>query len=459
MQVVISFILGLGLLIFIHELGHFLVAKLNGIRVERFSLGFGPRLIKFTIGETEYCISALPFGGYVKMTGQNDFGPDEEVSAIEDPRAFTSKGLLARLSVIVAGPLMNLILPFILFPLAFMIGVYEHKVMQEPPRLIGVLESSPTEAAGLQKGDLIKKVMDKEVSNWKEALESFPDLENTKSVPIVFEREGKTFTTAIMLDKLDECGEGLGLHPINFLSFPPIVGEIEPGSPAEHEGLQIEDKIISINQKSVSEWKDITQAIRNSEGNPVALKVKRGEELLDFKIAPKEYKCIRQDKTEKITYIIGIMHSRLSNSDYQIYRYGFQDSLDRGLDKNFELYGLTFQILKKLVTGKLSMQELGGPFRIAQASGQRARHGLGEFLIFLSFLSIQLGILNLLPIPVLDGGHVVFIAYEAIFRKPLSVKVRYFLQVTFMILLFSFMIFITFNDIISIWSKSLSSWF
>ncbi len=459
MLVILSFILGLGLLIFIHEFGHFVVAKLNGIRVERFSLGFGPRLIKFTIGETEYCLSALPFGGYVKMTGQDDFGPEEDISPNADPRAFTSKSILARLSVVVAGPIMNLILPFILFPAALMIGVHEHKVMQESPHLLGVLENSPTEVAGLQKGDLIKKVMGKEVSNWKEALEAFSDMEQQKTIPIVFERSGEIKSTEINVANLDKCGEGVGLHPLEFLSFPPVIGEIEPNSPAEAEGLKVEDRVLAINDEAVEEWQDITKKIRASNAESILIKIKRDKEILDFKIKPKQHKCVRDDKSEKLTPIIGIMHSRLANSDYQVFRYSFSDALTRGVEKSFEFYGLTFHILKKLVTGKLSMNELGGPFRIAQASGQRARHGMGEFFIFLCFLSIQLGVLNLLPIPVLDGGHVMFLTYEAIFRKPLSVKIRYFLQVVFLILLFSFMIFITFNDIIGIWSQSINHLF
>ncbi|MDX1386654.1 MAG: RIP metalloprotease RseP, partial [bacterium] len=229
------FIIGLGLLIFIHELGHFLVAKANGIRVERFSLGFGPRILKYQGKETEYCISLLPLGGYVKMTGQEDFG-EEEVPEVEDPRAFSSKGVWARLSVVLAGPAMNLILPFILMPMVFMLGRAEPKFLHQPPVVVGVLADSPASSAGIQEGDKLISINGNTVSTWNDVLRDTSKPAGSQ-IEVVWEHQGKTQSKTLTLKEQEKGAPGLfGVEPVHFIDMDPVIGEFMPGSPAEAAG-------------------------------------------------------------------------------------------------------------------------------------------------------------------------------------------------------------------------------
>lgn len=439
---ILYFIIGLGLLIFIHEFGHFLVAKANGIRVERFSLGFGPRLLKVQGKETEYCISALPLGGYVKMTGQEDFG-EEENPPLDDPRAFSSKGLLARLSVVLAGPVMNLLLPFILMPLVFMLGRTEPKFVREAPVVVGVLEGSPAEAAGIEKGDRILKVDGHTVSQWDDVLRL--STRPPKS-PLLLEWQSKEGTRQkeITLAFEEKGAPGMmGIEPGFFIDMEPVISEILPGSPAEKAGIQAGDRIVAINGKSIQNWREMSTDVNASKGQTLQMEVEREGRRISLRVTPGY-----NEKLQK--YAIGISKASDPNL-FEKHRYGFFPAVQKGFEENVALLGLTFRVLGELVTLKASYKELGGPIRIAQVSAKAARRGMGNFLFLLAFLSIQLGILNLLPIPVLDGGHVMFMAYEGIARKPLSVKKRMIAQQVGMFLLLTLMVLVTVNDIDAVW--------
>jgi regulator of sigma E protease len=439
---ILYFIVGLGLLIFIHELGHFLVAKANGIRVERFSLGFGPRLIKFQKGETEYCISALPLGGYVKMTGQEDFG-EEEIAPVNDPRAFSSKGLMARLSVVLAGPAMNLILPFVLMPLVFILGRSEPKFVREVPTVLGVLEDSPAAQVGLKAGDRITAVDGHSVSDWNEVLR-LSSRPPGSALTLEWESQGQAHKQKITLAEEEKGAPGLiGIEPAFFVDMEPMIADLVPGAAAEQAGLQKGDKIAEVNGKAIQTWREMSEGVHSSQGKPLRLTVQRGTESLELTVTPHF-----DEKLQR--YVIGV--SKASNPDlFEKHSYGFVDAMKKGVQENVALFGLTFRVLKDLVTLKASYKELGGPIRIAQISAQAAERGLGNFLYLLAFLSIQLGILNLLPIPVLDGGHVVFMAYEGIARKPLSVRKRLIAQQVGMFLLLTLMVLVTVNDIDAVW--------
>lgn len=439
---ILYFIIGLGLLIFIHELGHFLVAKANGIRVERFSLGFGPRLIKIQKGETEYCISALPLGGYVKMTGQEDFG-EEEIVPVDDPRAFSSKGLLARLSVVLAGPGMNLLLPFFLMPLVFILGRSEPKFVRQPPVVIGVLEDSPAAQAGIKMGDKITTINGSAVADWNEVLR-LSSRPPGSSLTLGWESQGRNQTKDIILTEEEKGAPGLiGIEPSFFIDVDPVIGEFLPGSPAEKGGLKQGDKIVAINDKPIQNWREMSEGVQGSQGKPLHLTVDRAGQTVEITITPNYDEKLKR-------YAIGV--SKASNPDlFEKYSYGFADAVTKGAEENVALFGLTFRVLKDLVTLKASYKELGGPIRIAQISAKAAQRGIGNFLYLLAFLSIQLGVLNLLPIPVLDGGHIVFMTYEGIARKPLSVRKRLIAQQVGMFLLLTLMVLVTVNDIDAVW--------
>ncbi len=439
---ILYFIIGLGLLIFVHELGHFLIAKWSGIRVERFSLGFGPRLLKFQKGETEYCISALPLGGYVKMSGQEDFG-DEEVVALDDPKAFNTKPLKNRLAVVLGGPAMNLFIPFLIMPIVFMLGRSEPKYFSDPPVVLGVRADSPAQAVGLQTGDRILTVDGQATPTWNEALRGMAK-PGGSAVSLEFSREGKTLRKELT-SKANEGGMGgyLGVEPIFFVDVDPVIGEVSPDSPAQAAGMKGGDKILAIDGQEIVDWGQMSERVNAAGGKAVKFKVQRGGEQLELDISPKF-----NDELKK--YAIGV--SKDSNPEfYQHRQFGLLEAFERGFKENLVHFGMTFKVLKDLVTLKASYKELGGPVRIAQISAKAAEKGIGNFLYLLAFLSIQLGILNLLPIPVLDGGHVAFMAYEGVVRRPLSPKKRMVAQQVGMFLLLTLMILVTVNDIDAVW--------
>lgn len=439
---ILYFVIGLGLLIFIHELGHFLVAKFSGIRVERFSLGFGPRVVKFKIGETEYCVSALPLGGYVKMSGQEDF-EEGEIVPLDDPRAFSSKSLWTRLKVVLAGPGMNLLLPFFLMPLVFMIGRQEPKFVTRSPQVLGVQEGSAAEKAGLMKGDLVTRVDGQVVATWREALPQM--MKPAGSIlKLEIQREGKSFEKEIPLEKNELSSiSATGIEPMFFIDLDPLIGEFSPESPAKAAGMEVGDLVVSIDGKPVRDWNEMSEKVNGSQGKALAFIVERQSEKIALSIKPQLNPALKK-------YLIGV--TKGSNPlYYEKHRYGFVEAVEKGVQENIMLFGMTFKVLKDLVTLKASYKELGGPIKIAEVSTQAAKKGAGNFLYLLAFLSIQLGILNLLPIPVLDGGHIAFMAYEAVAKKPLPMKKRLIAQQVGMFLLLTLMILVTVNDIDSVW--------
>ena len=437
---ILYFILGLGLLIFIHELGHFLVAKANGIRVERFSLGFGPH-IGVKIGETEYCLSLLPLGGYVKMSGQEDF-EEGEIVPLDDPRAFSSKPLWARIQVVLAGPAMNLILPFLLMPLVFMVGRQEPKYLRQSPTLIGVQADTPAAKADFKIGDLILQVDGEQVASWDRVLKNIAKPSGSE-IKFKIKRGAEELEKTVQLEAAEGGGAFIGIEPIFFFDMDPVVGGFQPGSPAQAAGMQVGDRVLAVNGEDVADWPAMAEKVNASQGKEILVKVSRQDQ-------EKELKAVPLYNAELKKYVIGV--AKGSNpANYQKLTYGFGEAFQRGVRENLMLFGLTFKVLKDLVTLKASYKDLGGPVRIAQISAKAAEQGLGNFLYLLAFLSIQLGVLNLLPIPVLDGGHLLFMAYEGIAGRALSMKKRLVAQQVGMFLLLTLMVVVTVNDIDSVW--------
>ena len=343
-------VLVLGFLIFVHELGHFVVAKLSGVKVLRFSLGFGPKLFGRRVGETEYMLSLVPLGGYVKMLGEDD---DESSGAVAEPaRSFANQPLYKRFAIVFAGPFSNLATSWVF--LVFVAALYGILVPSDLPLVGGLLKSLPAEKAGLTAGD----------------------------------------------------------------------------------------RILAVNGEEIGTWDQLVERTINSQGKPMALKVKRGDAVIDVTVAPE-----KQATTNIFGETIG-----------EAYRIG----IERGSDnekvplihapwlaaKQVYFYSeLIVLSLVKMVQGKISAHELGGPITIARIAGERAQSGIKSLLEFMAFLGVNLGVLNLLPIPVLDGGHLFFFAAEAIFRRPVAVRVREVAQQVGLFLLVSLMLFAVYNDI------------
>jgi len=440
---ILYFIIALGLLIFIHEFGHFLMAKRAGVCVEVFSLGFGPRILGFRIGETDYRISLFPLGGYVKMRGEE---PEEEgeVKKEKDPRSFSAKGVFARAKIVFCGPLMNFVLAFLLMPIVFMIGKPEPAFLHEPPVITDVRAESPAEAAGLIKGDIIISVDGEKVGSWDGVLNMIL-LSPNERMSFRILREGLPMTVDVDVGEMPEVRGGyVGIEPMLFEGAEPYVGEVKAGGAAAEADIRSGDLIVSFGGQKVYDWLDLTRMVNESGGEETEVTVDRGGELIAMSVTPKY-----DDKFGR--YIIGITKDRMSGVTMTVRKYGFVEAVVRGTKENVKLLRLTIDVLERLFTGKLSFKVIGGPVVIAKASAAAAATGLSNFIYFLAFLSMQLSILNLFPIPVLDGGQLVFLGFEAVLRRPLSARIRMVAHQVGFVFLISLMLLITINDIDNVW--------
>lgn len=431
MTTIISFIIVLGILIFIHELGHFAVAKACGVGVEKFSLGFGPKLAGITRGETEYRISLLPLGGYVKMVGE---APGEEISEEMKQKSFTHKPVWKRAVIVAAGPAMNLVLAAILLPVIFMIGIQTPVFLEKPAEIGYVVPDESASKAGIKKGDVVVAADGTEIKDWEDLLGTLA-MKPGKPLSLVAMRDGKKIETVITPGTSEETGAGFGGM---FPPMKPVIGDTAPGYPAKEAGIEAGDEIISVNGVVITHWAELEGIIHKS-GDKKTLVVRRGAETLTFVVTPKHNK-------EANVYLIGI-----SRKDEQVLRkYGFAESLDKGITTGVEMTSKLFVVIKGLVFGEYSLKTLGGPIMIAQVAGKAAESGVADLLSLVAFLSLQLGIINLFPIPVLDGGHILFFGFEAIKGKPLSEKFMMVAQQVGIALLITLMVLVTYNDLLRI---------
>jgi regulator of sigma E protease len=320
----IYFIILLGVLIFVHELGHFTAAKSMGVRVVTFSLGFGPRILGKKIGDTDYRLSAFPLGGYVRMAGDD---PSQEPTAEERPYSFLTQKNWKKIVIVGAGPVFNLVFAVIVLWLVFMAGV-----------------------------------------------------------PVI----------------------------------DPVLGELKKGYPAEAAGLQPGDRIVSVNGKAVDEWESMAKIITESAGAPLNFVVLRDEKEMTFAVTPIYEEGLSDILTPQKKYMVGITPS----GAYHVVKYGALSAVREGFTETGRLIYLTFLVIGKMFTGEVALNNLGGPILIAKVAGEAARLGIMPYLNFMALISINLAVLNLLPVPVLDGGHLLFFTIEGIIRRPISLKVK-----------------------------------
>ncbi len=417
----VYFLIVIGILVFVHEFGHFIMAKRAGVRVEKFSLGMGPKIWGFKKGDTEYIISALPLGGYVKMAGEN---PDEEPTG--DPAEFQSKTVWQRIKIAATGPLTNIVLAFLIMPLVFMVGTYA-----EGPAKVGYVEKgSPAERAGFLAGDVVEKINGRSISDWTKAL-SLIAVNPDTDVTVLVDRQGekKTFTLRPAAATEFKIGTS-GLVP----DMPAEIGKLRPGLPAEKAGILVNDKILAVDGKTVYHWNQFSSLIRESAGKKLTLLIERGGKRMKEPVTP---------VMDNGRYVIGV--EPVLRLVFK--KYGFFESLRLGFDKTIEFIDLTVITLKKLLAFNLSIKTLGGPVMIAHMSGQAAAAGLSSFLSLLAMVSISLGILNLLPIPVLDGGLILFLAIEAVRKKPLSRRTMEIAQSIGGAVLITLIAVVSYNDV------------
>ncbi len=433
MLTVIAGIIMLGILVFVHELGHFCVAKLMGVKVLKFSLGFGPRLVSRTWGETEYMICAVPLGGYVQMLGEGGGADGEktELSPEDKARSYADKPPGRRMAIVAAGPAMNLILPFIILPIAFMVGVNLPSYWDEKPCIGYVQPESAAAEAGFEDGDCIETINGVEVESWNEAGKKLISFAGS---PLRFTVEGSEGARQIVLpaDKSDLELQALGLFPEQTAR----IGSLAAGMPAAESGLQEGDLIVSVGGESIDSWYELRRAIQKTEGESTAVTVERDGQSHEYTIEP-------EAQEQGGDYLIGIAPAQ----ELITKRFGPVEALQAGSQRAFDLIELTVVFIQKLFSGNVSTKNIGGPITVVQVAGQAAQTDVSSILSVLAFLSIQLGILNLLPIPILDGGHIIFNLFEIIFRRPLSMRTREIAQQIGLILLVLLMILAFYNDI------------
>ncbi|GBE15922.1 MAG TPA: RIP metalloprotease RseP [Proteobacteria bacterium] len=432
MTTTLSFIAVLGILVLIHESGHFLVAKAMGVGVDRFSIGFPPKMFGIKKGDTEYCVSWIPVGGYVKLRGED---PDE-LTDPHDPKLYSTRSPGQRAGIIVAGPVMNLVLAFILMPMMFMIGINIPAFFEEPVNVGWVSPDSPAEMAGVRVGDIVVGFNGERTNDW-EALFKAMSVNTGPTATIDLLRDGRSLSAVVKGKDLKGDG-GLGAYP----PMAPVVGSLSPGYPAEKAGIKEGDLILSVGGLPVTHWNEMARVIHGNPDKAITVAVKRGTERIRVQVTPR-----LDEKTGQ--GFIGIS----PESETITRRFGFLESISRGFKRNVELLKLTFSFLWELITLHASIKFLGGPIMIFQVTGQAARAGLSEFIAFMAFLSLQLGILNLLPIPVLDGGHLFFLGLEKLKGKPIDPNVRETAQRIGFALLIILIVVVSYNDILRIFSS------
>jgi len=442
---VFHFIVAIGLLVSIHEFGHFWVARKAGVKVLRFSIGFGKVVWSHqkTKDSTEYVLSAIPLGGYVKMVDERE----GEVSEEDLPFSFNRQSLFARSAIVAAGPIFNLLLAIALLWAVFIIG----ETGMRP--VVGEIEvGSLAEKAGFIEGEEILAVNDENAPTWSEAMNLLfsSAMQGEQTISILVKNSDEIEQTHVLQLTEDDTQtpEGLysklGLKPWTPI-LKPVIGTVIDNSPAKEAGLQVGDLIISADKEVMTEWMQWVEYVRNRPEISIQLIVEREGVHLPMVIVPETI-----ENAEKSVGRIGAavkVPEDILNSLKVSYSLSPIDALLAALDKTWFYSSTTVNMMGKMIVGKSSAENLSGPISIAKYAGQSAELGIVPFFKFLALVSISLGVLNLLPIPVLDGGHLMFLAIEAIKGSPVSEKIQMFFQQIGMLMLMALMFFAVFLDI------------
>ncbi|HEX7089768.1 MAG TPA: RIP metalloprotease RseP [Longimicrobiales bacterium] len=450
---ILATIVVLGVLIFVHELGHFMAAKAVDIAVPRFSIGLGPKLWGFRRGETEYVISWLPLGGYVKMAGMEEMerieggkvedgasAPVSDAGLVQEqptpgPREFESKSLPARTLVISAGVLMNFVFAFLVFSgSAAVWGVPD----VPPPRIAAVAEEllpPGTEALAQVPPNMeVTAVGDRSVEDWADLTTALRIARPGPTTLLL--ADGRTIM--VELPASDSLREALiegALQP----EYPPVIGRVLPGTPAERAGLAPGDSVVRADGRPVRIWQDLLAVVSSSTGRPIELVVQRGAERLSVAVVPEAETAAAGDSAVGRIGVIFVPPRE---------RPGLVGAFVHGARETWDMVALTVEFLGRLFTGDVSPRSVGGPILIGQFSGQVVRLGLEPFLRFMAIFSINLAVLNLLPIPVLDGGHLLFLAVEAVRGRALSLQQRVRLTQVGLVIVVAIMVWALANDVL-----------
>ncbi|MGN6182648.1 MAG: RIP metalloprotease RseP [Thermoanaerobaculia bacterium] len=423
----VGFVVVLGFLIFAHESGHFMLAKLFRVRVLTFSFGFGKRLFGFRKGGTDYRVSLIPLGGYVRMAGDS---PEENLAG--NPDEFLSKPKWQRFLILFAGPAMNVIIAIVFIAALAMVGIEE---LVTKPVISQVTPNKAAAKAGLQPGDRFVQINNEKIADFED-VRLIISMNAGTPLKVVYERNGELRTTTLKPDRensdfgpVGRAGIGIGLEP--------IVGRVTPDSAAAAAGVQAGDRLVSINNKPVGALEDIAPITEDNGGKtkPVSVVVARGAQNVSLTIPP--------NTDPKHGWTRGIIPRT------KVLKLGLGGALSYSVKENWRMLRFAFSAIGRLFRPEGSVKELSGPINIARISGEMLRRGWVPTVSLMAMISLQLGIMNLLPIPVLDGGHIMILLIEGIARRDLSLRVKERIQQLGFAALATLMLVVIYNDVIS----------
>lgn len=440
-----AFLLALCVLIFIHELGHYTVARLCGVKVLRFSIGFGRVLWQRRLGrdQTEWAISVFPLGGYVKMLDERE----AEVPPQDLPRAFNRQSVGKRSLIVVAGPAANFVLAIFLYWAVFMLGSQELlPILGQPP--VG----TPAAMAAISNGDQVRSVDGRAVATWNDLrwllLQKAVDQESAE-LEVINEQNEISVRSLYLSAAGDQGWEGDALDRLGIgfyrPNLPPVLGKVVAGGPGERAGLKSGDKVRAVDGRPISLWHELVLHIRDSAGRSIHLEIDRQGQIATVDVIPEAI-----SERGRVVGKIGVAVADNGQAHREVrtfVRYGFIEAGGKAIVETWDKSIFSLVMMGKMLTGEVSLKNLSGPVTIADYAGKSAKLGFDYYIKFVALVSISLGVLNLLPIPVLDGGHLMYHIIEVVRRRPLSERAMEITQRIGISILFVLMAFAFFNDL------------
>ena len=443
-QYILSIVISLGILITFHEFGHYFVARRCGVKVLRFSVGFGKPLFRY-VGKTgtEFTLAMIPLGGYVRMLDERE----GDVPDSEKGQAFNNKNVWQRIAIVAAGPVANFILAIMIYALVAVLGV-----QSVVPKVGGIEQNTPIAQTKIQKGDELVSIAGESVASWEDVNLALADLiGETGTIIVRYQVEGLSSQQEDEVHLNRWLADSESTNLIRSFGFSPwqpkvlpVIDQVIEGGAASAAGFQVGDEIVGINGQPVTSWSQVVSLVQASPDKPLLVRVQRDQGVEELSLRPKS----TEQNGKRIGYAgIAVVPPTLDESLLRERHYGPIEAISYGVTQTSKMISLTVSSIGKMLQGLISVDNLSGPITIAKVASASAESGVQSFLKFMAYLSVSLGVLNLLPIPMLDGGHLLFFGIEAIRRKPVSEKIQNMAYRVGASLLFALMAIAIFNDI------------